>query len=152
MSREELEEQVDFNEVIDALPEEIQISDKLLGSVKPVEPVLQETQILNIDEANPASLPEADLYVFSAAAEAFSLQSNMKTFMKNLEGMNGKKYGIINTHGMDKSRLSKMEKLLSRKDMIKVADVDFKIGKDIKSGNAFIGDWKSKLDDFAKKL
>ena len=111
-----------------------------------------ETQILNVDEADPTALPEADLYVFSAAAEAFNLQRNMKTFMKNLEGMNGRKYGIINTHGMDKSRLHKMEKLLSKKNMVKVADVDFKIGKDIKSGNAFIGDWEAKLDDFAKKL
>jgi len=111
-----------------------------------------DAQILNIDEADPAALPEADLYVFSAAAEAFSLQRNMKTFMKKLEGMNGKRYGIINTHGMDKNRLPKMEKLLSKKYMVKVADVDFKIGKDIKSGNAFIGDWQAKLDDFAKKL
>jgi len=97
-------------------------------------------------------MPEADLYIFSAAAEAFNLQSNMRTFMKNLEGMSGKKYGIINTHGMDKHRLHKMEKLLSKKNMVKVADVDFKVGKDIKSGNAFIGDWEAKIDEFAEKL
>lgn len=111
-----------------------------------------ETHILTTDEANPAALPEADLYIFSAAAEAFNLQKNMRTFMKNLEGMNGKKYGIINTHGMDKNRLSKMEKLLSNKNMVKVASVDFKVGKDIKSGNALIDDWKAKIDDFSKKL
>jgi len=33
-----------------------------------------ETQILKTDEANPNSMPDADLYVFSAPAEAFSLQ------------------------------------------------------------------------------
>ena len=76
----------------------------------------------------------------------------MRTFIKNLEGMNGKKYGIINTHGMDKNRLSKMEKLLSKKDMIKVADVDFKVGKDIKSGNALVDGWETKIDEFAKNL
>lgn len=111
-----------------------------------------ETQILTTDEANPAELPEADLYVFSAAAEAFNLQKNMRTFMKNLEGMNGKKYGIINTHGMDKNRLYKMEKLLSKKNMVKIADVDFKVGKDISSGNALLAGWETKLDEFADKL
>lgn len=111
-----------------------------------------ETHILTTDEANPAALPEADLYIFSAAAEAFNLQKNMRTFMKNLEGMNGKKYGIINTHGMDKNRLSKMEKLLSNKNMVKVASVDFKVGKDIKSGNALIDGWEAKIDYFSKKL
>ena len=111
-----------------------------------------ETNIFTTDEADPAALPESDLYIFSAAAEAFNLQRNMKTFMKNLEGMNGKKYGIINTHAMDKDRLYKMEKLLSKKKMIKVASVDFKVGKDLKSGNAFIEGWKEKLDEFAEKL
>lgn len=111
-----------------------------------------ETQILTTDEADPTALPEADLYIFSAAAEAFNLQKNMRTFMKNLEGMNGKKYGIINTHGMDKNRLYKMDKLLSKKNMIKVADVDFKVGKDIKSGNALMEGWEAKIDEFAKKL
>ena len=111
-----------------------------------------ETQVLTTDEANPTNLPEADLYVFSAAAEKFNLQSNMRKFMKNLEGMNGKKYGIINTHAMDKSRLYKMDKLLSKKNMVKVADVDFKVGKDISSGNALTDGWETKLDEFAGKL
>ena len=110
------------------------------------------TQILTTDEADPTALPEADLYIFSAAAEAFNLQKNMRTFMKNLEGMNGKKYGIINTHGMDKDRLNKMEKLLSKKNMVKVASVDFKVGTDIKSGNALMEGWEAKIDKFAEKL
>jgi flavodoxin len=111
-----------------------------------------ETQILTTDEADPTALPEADLYIFSAATEAFNLQRNMRTLMKNLEGMNGKKYGIINTHGMEKDKLSKMEKLLSKKNMIKVASVDFRVGKDAKSGNAFMEDWEQKLDKFTEKL
>lgn len=111
-----------------------------------------ETQILTTDEANPTALPEADLYIFSAAAEAFNLQRNMRTFMKNLEGMSGRKYGIINTHGMDKDRLYKMETLLSKKNMVKVAGIDFKVGKDTKSGNALMEGWKAKIDEFAEKL
>ena len=38
--------------------------------------------------------------------------------MKNLKGMEEKKYGIINTYGMKKDRLYKMEKLLSKKKMV----------------------------------
>ncbi len=111
-----------------------------------------ETFIFTTDEADPTSLPESDLYIFSAAAEAFNLQRNMKIFMKNLEGMNGKKYGIINTHAMNKNRLYKMENLLSKKKMTKVASVDFKVGKDIQSGNALSEGWKEKIDEFAEKL
>jgi menaquinone-dependent protoporphyrinogen IX oxidase len=111
-----------------------------------------ETQIFKTDEINPTSMPEADLYVFSAPAEAFSLQRTFKGFLKRLEGMDNKKYGIINTHGMDKHRLGQMEKILSSKKMVKVAEVDFKVGKDIKSGNAFVEDYKPKIEEFAGKL
>lgn len=111
-----------------------------------------ETQILMIDEADPSNLPTADIYVFSAAAEAFNLQRDMKSFMIGISGMDGKKYGIMNTHGMKKNRLGIMEKLLSKKNMIKIAEVDFQIGKDSKGGNAFIDDWTKKLSEFANKL
>ena len=111
-----------------------------------------ETQILKTDDADPTSLPKADLYVFSAPAEAFNLQKNMRTFMKKLEGVEEKKYGIINTHGMKKDRLYKMEKLLSDKDMVKVASVDFQMGKNANTGNGLKEGWESKVEGFAEKL
>jgi len=111
-----------------------------------------DTQVFKTDEVDPTKMPEADLYVFSAPAEAFNLQKNMRSFMKKLDGMNDKKYGIINTHGMDKSRLHVMEKLLSKKNMVKVAEVDFQIGKNANTGNGFKEDFKPKLDEFAEKL
>jgi len=111
-----------------------------------------KTQIFKTDEADPAAMPEADLYVFSAPAEAFNVQRNMRTFMKRLEGMENKNYGIINTHGMNRNWLSKMEKLLSKKKMVKVADVDFQVGKDAQTGNALKEGWEAKLDEFIKKL
>jgi len=111
-----------------------------------------ETQVLKTDEGDPTSLPEADLYIFSAPAEAFNLQKNMRDFMKKLEGMEAKKYGIINTHGMKKNRLYKMEKLLSDKKMVKVASVDFRMGKNANTGNGLTEGWEAKLDDFAEKL
>ena len=74
-----------------------------------------EIQIFKTDEADPATMPEADVYVFSAPTEAFNIQKDMRKFMKKLKGMEERKYGIINTHGMKKNCLHKMEKLLSNK-------------------------------------
>lgn len=111
-----------------------------------------EVNVLKTTNADPSSLPEADVYVFSAPAEAFNLQKNMRSFMKNLEGMDGKKYGIINTHAMNRNWLSKMEKLLNKKNMEMVARIDFRVGKEANSGNGLMGGWESKVDEFANKL
>jgi len=72
--------------------------------------------------------------------------------MKNLKDMEKKRYAIINTHAMEKNRLYKMEKLLSKKNMVKVAEIDFKVGKDAQTGNGLMQDWEAKLDEFASKL
>ena len=111
-----------------------------------------ETQIFKTDEADPTALPEADLYLFSAPTEAFNIQKNMRKFIKKLEGMEERKYGIINTHGMDKNWLPKMEKLFSKKNMVKVAEVEFQVGKNANTGNALMEGWETKIDEFAKKL
>jgi flavodoxin len=111
-----------------------------------------ETQIFKTDEADPTSMPDADFYIFSAPTEAFNLQRNMRSFMKNLKDMDGKKYGIINTHGMDKNWLGKMEKLLNKKNMEMVASVDFKVSKEANTGNGLMDGWEAKVDDFAGKI
>ena len=94
----------------------------------------------------------ADLYVFSAPTEAFNIQKNMRKFMKKLEKMENKKYGIINTHGMKKDRLHKMDKLLSKKNMVKVAAVDFQVGDGSQAGNGLPGGWETKLDHFVGRI
>ena len=53
---------------------------------------------------------------------------------------------------MKRNWLSKMEKLLSKKKMVKVAGVDFQVGKDANTGNGLMNGWKIKLDKFAEKL
>ena len=111
-----------------------------------------ETKIFKTDETNPSKLPEADLYVFSAPTEAFNIQKNMRKFIKNLEGMNKKKYGIINTHAMKRNLLFKMEKLLSKKNMTKVASVDFQIGEGSQNGEGLMVGWKSMVDEFVGQL
>lgn len=109
-------------------------------------------QLFKVDEANPSAMPEADVYVFSAAAEAMSIQRDMKKFMKMLTGMDGKKYGIINTHGMKKDRLDKIEKILSKKKMVKVAGVAFHVEGDVQTGNGLMKGWEARLDEFAGTL
>ena len=111
-----------------------------------------ETKIFKTDETNPSKLPEADLYVFSAPTEAFNIQKNMRKFIKNLEGMNEKKYGIINTHAMKRNLLFKMEKLLSKKNMTKVASVDFQIGEGSQNGEGLMVGWESMVDEFVGPL
>ena len=111
-----------------------------------------ETQIFKTDEANPTSMPEAEVYIFSTPTEAFRIQRNMRTFMKKLTGIEGKKYGIINTHGMDRNWLNSMEKLLSKKKMIKKAAVDFQVSKQANTGNGLMDGWESEIDEFVKKL
>jgi flavodoxin len=112
-----------------------------------------ETQIFKTDEADPAAMPKADVYVFSAPTEVMNIQKNMRKFMKKLKGMKGKKYGIINTYGMKKDRLDKMEKLLSKKKMEKVAGIGFFVeGDGVQTGNGLTTGWEAKLDEFAGRL
>ena len=110
-------------------------------------------QLFTPNEADPGAMPVADVYVFSAAAEAMSLQRDMKRFMKNLRGMDGRRYGIMNTYGMKKDRLDKMEKILSKKKMVKVAGVGFHVeGDGVQTGNGLLSGWEARLDEFAGKL
>ena len=112
-----------------------------------------DVQVFKTEEANPAAMPEADYYIFSAAAEAFNIQKNMRKFMKELKGMDKKKYGIINTHAMkNKNWLHKMEKLLSKKKMVKIAGVDFQIGDGSQTGDGLMEGWEEKLNEFASKI
>ncbi len=111
-----------------------------------------ETQVLRVEETTPTAMPLADMYVFSAPAEAMNLNKDMRKFIKQLTGMANRKYGIINTHAMNKNRLAKMEKLLSKQDMIKVAELDFKMVGDVQNGNGLPEGWETRVDEFAKKL
>lgn len=110
-------------------------------------------KVFNTDEADSTSLPEADIYIFSAAAEAFRLQKNMRQFLKKLDGMQEKKYAIINTHAMKrKNWLKSMEKILTKKGMKKVAETDFCIGEGQEKGEGLSDDWEPKLDQFVEVL
>lgn len=111
-----------------------------------------DVQIFTTDEADPTSLPDADTYVFSAPTEAFRVKADMRKFMKKLQGVEGKKYGIINTHGMNRNWLGSMEKTLSKKNMVKAAALDFKLDGDPKTGDALPQGWEESVDNFIKQL
>ena len=108
--------------------------------------------VFSTDDADPSSLPSVDVYVFSAPTEAFRVVRTMKSFMKKLDGMDGKKYGIINTHSMKRNWLGSMEKILSKKNMVKVGEVDFVIGDGQRTGEGLSDGWKEILDGFIKTL
>lgn len=114
----------------------------------------KDTKVFNVEKADPTNVPGADLYIFSAAAEAFRVQKHMRKFMKNLEGLEAKKFAIINTHGMkSKNWLKSMDKIISKKKMEKVAEIDFHIGKEgQEKGEGFTENWEEKIDEFSKKL
>ncbi len=111
-----------------------------------------EVQAIKADEADPLSIPEADYYIFSAAAEKFTVQKHMRKYMKGLREMDGRKYGIINTHASNKSWLPKMEKILSKKGMVKVAEIDFQVVGGMNDQSRIVDGWEEKLDAFASKL
>ncbi len=112
-----------------------------------------KTKIFKPSELEPDNIPKADLYVFSTPTEAFRIKSDMRKFMKKIEGLEGKPYGIINTHSMKRDWLNSMEKILKKKKMKKIAEVDFKIGKvGAEDGDALPFNWKGDLDRFSKEL
>ena len=53
---------------------------------------------------------------------------------------------------MKKSALPKMEKILSKKNMVKAAEINFRIGDGVKEGNGLPEGWEAKIDDFSSKL
>ena len=111
------------------------------------------TQMMKTDEADPAKMPDADFYVFSSPTEAFRVQKNMRKFMKDLQGVENKKYGVINTHKMKRNWLKSMNKVLSKKKkMVKAADLDFRVGDDTESGNGLPKGWEMDLNEFVEKL
>lgn len=112
-----------------------------------------DVNVFKTDDADPMDLPDADVYVFSAAAEAFRVQKNMRVFMKKIKGLDGKKFAIINTHAMKKKNwLTGMDRILSKKGLVKIAEVDFRIGDGQNKGEGLGDGWQQKLNGFIEKI
>jgi len=124
--------------------------------VDALEPMLAKKGTVTVVKAGTpeaAKLPPADVYIFSAAAEKFSIQTDMKKLMKGLRGMEGKKYAIINTHALKfKNWLGRMDKLLKKSGMTKVAEAAFYMGPGTDKGKGLGEGWEKQLEEFAGKL
>ncbi len=112
-----------------------------------------ETKSYKPGDLDPKDMPEADIYVFSSPTEAFRIKRDMRKFMKQIKDMENKNYGVINTHGMKRNWLKNMEKILNKKGMVKIAEADFKIGKEgAEEGRALPEDWQDRLDAFVEEM
>ena len=110
--------------------------------------------VFSTKDSNPEKIPPADVYIFSAASEKFSLASEMKKYLKKLPAMEGQKYALISTHAMDRAiGLNKMEKLLTtKKKMSKVSSVDFKVQGDINAGKGLPEGYEDSLKKFVNEI
>lgn len=106
-----------------------------------------DVQVLNAPQSNPAQIPPADIYVFSGATEAFGLAKGIHDYIENIPELEGRKYALINTHGMKKPRgLPKMEKILSgKKKMVKVGEIHFQVGEGSQQGNGLPAGYEAQL-------
>ncbi len=111
-----------------------------------------EVQVFKTDELDPAAMPASDVYIFSGPTEMFRVQRNIRRFIKKLKGMEGKRYAVINTHGMKRNWLRSMEKMLSKKKMEKTAAVDFRVEEVAEDTLGLAAGWEAKLDAFADTL
>lgn len=80
------------------------------------------------------------------------MHQEMRILMKELKGTQGKGYGIINTHSLKRNWLKKMDKLLKKMEMIKVAEVDFRVGDGTEEGKGLEDGWETKLERFTHSL
>jgi len=113
----------------------------------------QGVQVISANDADPAKLPPADIYIFSAASEKFSLATPMKKYLKKLPEKAGQKFALISTHAMDRAiGLNKMDKILTKKKMLKVGSIDFKVEGDIDKGQGLPEGYDAKLKQWTNGL
>ncbi|MBM4250047.1 MAG: hypothetical protein FJ149_11620 [Euryarchaeota archaeon] len=110
-------------------------------------------EVLAAGQADPAQIPPADLYIFSGATEAFGLAKPIKQYLSGLPELSGRRYALINTHGMKKARgLPRMEKILSGKRMVKAAEIDFQVGDGTDKGNGLPSGFEARLSGWVDRL
>ncbi len=113
-----------------------------------------DVQVINAPSSDPSQIPPADLYIFSGATEAFGIARDLKRYLKAMPVLKDKRYALVNTHAMKKPRaLPKMEKLLTRgKAMVKVAEIDFRVGEGTDRGEGLPPDYQTRLAEWVSAL
>ena len=81
-----------------------------------------DVDIYSVKEIEPSSIPEAELYIFSAPTHLGYPSGKMKGFLKKIDGKEGRKYSVVTTcMAPDKTQATEnMEKILDKKGMKKV--------------------------------
>ena len=82
-----------------------------------------EVEIYSVKEIEPSSIPEADVFIFSAPTHFGNVSGKMKEFIKKIDNKEGKRYSVITTcleHGKSDTT-DTMEKILEEKGMKKAA-------------------------------
>ena len=121
---------------------------------KQLKTIGNKVKVINAQETSPEKLPPADIYIFSAASEKFSLASEMKKFIKKIPAKEGQKFALISTHAMDRAiGLNKMDKMLSeKKKMVKVSSIDFKVQGEVDKGQGLPEGYDEKLRSWANGI
>lgn len=83
-----------------------------------------EVEIYSVKEIEPKSLPDAELYIFSAPTHLGNASGKMKKFIKKINDKEGKKYSLVTTCMVpDKTRaIENMEKELNNKGMENITE------------------------------
>ncbi|MBC7081372.1 MAG: flavodoxin family protein [Thermoplasmatales archaeon] len=107
-----------------------------------------KVEIFSADEVKPQNI-EADLYIFSSPTHIGSPTRKIKKILKKISKENAK-YALMTTCIDEKTKsIEKMEKILSKKGMKKVADVKIKVNG-IKG--PLESNYKEKIEEFLKKI
>jgi menaquinone-dependent protoporphyrinogen IX oxidase len=113
-----------------------------------------DVSVLNAPSSDPAQIPLADMYIISGATEAFRIARGIRVYLKGLPVMECKKYALINTHAAKNPwALPKMTKILSKKKkMVKVSEIDFRVGEGSQQGNGLPQDYQVQLTGWVDRL
>ena len=112
-------------------------------------------QLMSIHEVKPKSLPEADLYIFSAPNRMGKIVRSMRKYLEKIEIKNSNTHYILVNTCLDPSSsidrgLEQMEEILKEKNISKLSD-GLKLKVMTMKGPLETG-YEKKLDEFAQKI
>jgi len=112
-------------------------------------------QLMSVHDVKPKSLPEADLYVFSAPNRMGKIIRSMRKFLEKIEIKNSNTHYILVNTGLDPSSsidrgLEQMEEILKEKNISKLSE-GIKLKVMAMKGPLEAG-YEKKLDEFVQTI
>ncbi len=123
----------------------------------------------HIDQADPRSIPPAELYIFGSPTRFGGPIGSMRRFMKKVSLPSGTKYAVFATHGdavVDKKTgrmpteeelnrfrrtIPSLDEILGEKGFVKVADKVFLVSADTMKGSLKEG-WQGSVKEFVAAI